>query len=57
MNSVTCTLASCDHNTGFDNTCMYGVTKDLIESAKKGEPMCDLLRIKVLALVDEDKGI
>lgn len=42
MNNVSCNILSCDHNTGLDDTCMYGITKELIEHAKSGKPMCDL---------------
>ena len=53
--NISCNKTGCDHNTGFDNTCMFGITKDLIERARSGEPMCEHLRTQVLALVDDDK--
>lgn len=55
--NITCNKFSCDNNTGFDNTCMFGVTEDLIERARSGEPMCEKLRTEVLALLDDDKRL
>ena len=52
---VKCDIHNCDHNTGFTSTCMYGITESLIEHAKSGKPMCETLRAKVLALLDEEK--
>lgn len=45
--NIHCYNASCDHNTP-ENTCMYGVTMDLIRHAQSDKPMCEKLRKEVL---------
>ncbi len=43
-----CKEISCDHNTGFTEECMYGISEELIERAKSDKPMCDILRNEVI---------
>ena len=57
MNNVPCNNIMCDHNTGFTNECMWGITDDLIKCAVSGEPMCDVLRAKVLRNLREEGKI
>lgn len=55
VSSIKCNIVSCDNNTGFTNECIYGITDDLIKCAESGEPMCDVLRAKVLKEVRNEK--
>lgn len=55
MSNIKCNIVSCDNNTGFTNECMYGITDDLIKCAESGEPMCEVLRAKVLKEVKNEK--
>lgn len=48
--NVSCSNTSCDNNVGFEKTCMFGVTEDLIKTAHSDKPMCEVLRGKVLDL-------
>lgn len=48
MSNIKCNIVSCDNNTGFTKECMYGITDDLIKCAESNEPMCDVLKAKVL---------
>jgi hypothetical protein len=45
---------NCD-NRNIDNTCMFGITKELIQYAKSGKPMCEILRKEVLQHVNQRK--
>lgn len=45
--NIHCYNSMCDHNTP-ENTCMYGVTMDLIRHAQSDKPMCEKLRKEVL---------
>lgn len=46
---ISCPFTNCDNNTGLDiNHCMFGITSDLIKTAKSGKPMCEFLREEIL---------
>lgn len=49
--NVKCSEISCEHNVGFsENECMYRVDERMVEHAKSGKPMCEILRDKVLRI-------
>ena len=52
-----CDKRGCQHNTGFDYTCMYGISADLIRHAKSGNSMCEHLRKKILELEKEFREV
>ena len=45
-----CDKRGCSHNTGFEFSCMYGISEDLIRHAKSGNSMCEHLRKNILEL-------
>lgn len=45
-----CNKRGCSHNTGFEYSCMYGISADLIRHAKNGNSMCEHLRQQILEL-------
>lgn len=53
--NVKCYMSNCDHNTP-ENTCMYGITPDLISHAKSGKSMCEILRIGVLSFLEREEN-
>lgn len=55
VQNVWCDNYMCDHNICLCNVCTISITEEVIESARSGEPMCETLRVKVLALLDEEK--
>lgn len=58
MSNIKCNIVSCDNNTGFTNECMYGITDDLIKTAKDPKKkMCRFLRMSVLEFIDKDTEV
>ena len=45
-----CDKRGCNHNSGFEYSCMYGISEDLIRHAKGGNSMCEHLRKQILEL-------
>ena len=45
-----CDKRGCNHNSGFEYSCMYGISEDLIRHAKSGNSMCEHLRKQILEL-------
>lgn len=43
----------CEHR-NLDNTCMFGVSEDLIAFAKSNKPMCEHLKEQVLSSLNNN---
>lgn len=51
LNNISC-CEPCDHK-NIDDTCMFGMSKELIEWAKSNKPMCETLRKQVIDFVNK----
>lgn len=50
---IECNSIGCDHNTGFTKECMFDVNQRLIEAATSNEPMCPILKERVLQMLNQ----